>query len=182
MKWAVAGAGGHGDRVIPADAFVHGEVKDEKPADKKELKNGTFLSDLEEENVKMGFGKFGRNGDLTLENRRIKVNGVEYPKALYMRPAHRGSASVTYDLDRDYSTFKTRVAVDDFSPGAASPLTFKVFGDGQLLWSSEPVQKPRRHQETTLDVKGVDKLEIRVEAKDSSQDGHAVWLDPQVFK
>jgi len=177
LKWAVAGAGGHGDRIIPPEQFLHEEGK---PEEKKEAK-GTYLSDMDEKNVKMGFGKFGRNGDLTIESRRIRCNNVEYAKGLYMRPAHRGSASVTYDLDGDYSVFKTRVALDDFSPGA-SGLTFKVFGDGKLLWTSESITQPRRHQECSLDVKGVENLEIRVEAKDSSQDGHAVWLDPQVYK
>jgi len=66
--------------------------------------------------------------------------------------------------------------------GSACPLTFKVYGDGELLWLSDPVQKRADRRNFRLSVENVDLLELRVHCPASKTYAWAVWINPQLLK
>ena len=163
-----------------------------RPIDREWNENNmmaTFLRAMQEENVQVGFGKFGK-GILAFPvvgkgfNPPITVDGQAFPKAISMHPFDNGEASVQYHLGGEYKLFKARAALNDMTAkGAAAPLTFKVFGDGDLLWfSAPPLQAKNDRQEIRLSVKDVNNLEMRVHCAGIKIHAYSVWLDPQVLK
>jgi len=93
-------------------------------------------------------------------------------------------ARVKYRLQRQYRTLVAGVGIQDIAntgQGAATPLTFQVFGDEQLLWASQPVQRPRQIQDLRVNVAGVDVLELRVLCPGSTFCAHAVWVEPYLL-
>src|SRR5262249_450552 len=54
-------------------------------------------------------------------------------------PEDGSTASVSYRLGGHYSTFVAYVTLNDGPQRSPTPITFSVYGDGRLLWRSEPV-------------------------------------------
>jgi hypothetical protein len=113
----------------------------------------------------------------------IKVNGIAYRQGLGTHPVETtGIASVKFDLKglapRSLHGF---VAVNDTAKdGSASPLTFQVRSDGNILWTSPPVQARGQTREFTIDIPAVEVLELRVTCQDKVAAAHAVWIDPYI--
>jgi hypothetical protein len=150
----------------------------------------TWLSDMDEFDAKVGWGQFGKKGKLGYStkagevNSPIMFNGQPNPQGISMAPAGNDPSSVKYRLGHTYKLFKASVACNDLDPGENGPhqpMTFKVYGDGELLWVSEPVSKVGVKQDVRLGVFGVDVLELRVQCGDGNS-ARAIWLDPQVLK
>ncbi len=157
---------------------------------KDENMKGTWLSDMDEINPRVGWGRFGKKGRLGYGTKAgevdsaITFNGQPNPQGLSMVPVPVAGSSVKYRLGRTYKVFKASVACNDLDPGVAGPrqpMTFKVYGDGELLWMSEPVSKVGVKQDVRLGVLGMETLELQVHCGDSNS-ARAIWLDPQVLK
>jgi hypothetical protein len=151
----------------------------------------TWLSDLDEFDAKVGWGKFGKKGMLGYgvnpgeADSPITFNGQRNPQGISMAPSAAVVSTVKYRLGRQQKLFKASVACNDLPPGwggPASPMTFKVWGDGRLLWVSDPVQFVGRKQDVSLNVFGVDVLELQVQCGNNGDCARAIWLDPQVLK
>ncbi|MHC4503614.1 MAG: PA14 domain-containing protein, partial [Planctomycetota bacterium] len=63
---------------------------------------------------------------------------------------------------------------------SSTPMTFKVLGDGKVLWASPPVQDRGMARECRVDVSGVSKLELVVECPGYEGKAHAVWVEPRL--
>ena len=151
------------------------------PAGDRGQSGGVFLSDLPEQKARVYWmARFGKDGNLGVENRRITLNGVIAAKGLGMHPGDRDTAAVTYSLQGQYRTFKAKVALNDSATRCASPLLFVVLGDGKPLWQSQPVQRRGDQQDCEVAIRGVDKLELLVTCAGPHGDAHAVWIDPVV--
>ena len=63
----------------------------------------------------------------------------------------------------------------------ASPVMFRVLGDGRELWKSAPLQKQGKSTPLSVDVRGV--RELRLETSCGDQDGrcHATWFLPRLL-
>jgi len=61
-----------------------------------------------------------------------------------------------------------------------SPLTFKVVGDGKVLWASKPVARVRQVERCQVRVTGIQVLRLEVECPGSNHRAHAVWLEPRL--
>ena len=145
--------------------------------------NAVFLSDLPEMNARVQDGcKFGKNGNMGFSGNRIASRGVLSSKGLGMHPPPNNAAQVSYRLDKQFRTFKATVALNDTSGGSYSPLRFVVLGDGRKLWESNPVQKRGDDQECTVNVKGIDTIELLVTCSGGSGGAHAVWIEPRLLK
>jgi len=110
--------------------------------------------------------------------RIISVNGTVSPNGIGMHPSFAGPASVSYSLGKRYRTFETKVGLNDSSPGSDSPMTFYVYGDGNLLWKSKPVEAPQDLQECKISVQGVNALKLEVNAFGKARGAHGAWLEP----
>ncbi|MCY3018717.1 MAG: protein kinase [Planctomycetota bacterium] len=138
-----------------------------------------YLSDLDETEVKVGYGTFGKKGDLGFGGIRVQVVGVLSPNGIAMHAVTKGQAHVAYSLGRRFDTFRAGVALND-SSSACAPLIFRVVGDGKVLWESKPIAKFKEPQECTVAIDGVEKLELVVDCAGDYGNGHAVWIEPRV--
>jgi hypothetical protein len=166
---------------VPLDAVD--AVKDDRPR--------TYLSDLNEINPLVGYGQFGKNGRLGygiggVADSPITVGGREFPKAISTAPPHFGAATVQYALGRRYREFRAWVAVNDLNDGQRtgpeSHLTFKVVGDGKVLWTSAPVSRVETVQECRVNVQDVQTLELQVHCPGIMHYARAVWLQPYLVQ
>ncbi|MCK6474127.1 MAG: NPCBM/NEW2 domain-containing protein [Planctomycetes bacterium] len=145
-----------------------------------------YLADLPEQNASVvanwKFGKKGQTGAPAGDkNEKILVAGFESPNGLSLHPPSNGNSHVAYHLDKKYRTFTTRVGLNDSSANkAASPVIFKVLGDGKLLWRSKSIQKLNNYDGCNLNISGIDKLELEVECKGDASRCHAIWIEPVV--
>lgn len=143
-----------------------------------------YLSDLPEQDVSVvanwTFGKRGQTGAPAGDkNVKILVAGFESPNGLGLHPPTSGKSHVAYQLDKKFRTFTARVGLNDSSANkAASPVIFKVLGDGKVLWQSKSIQKINSYDGCNLVVIGVDKLELEVECRGDASRCHAVWIEP----
>jgi hypothetical protein len=146
---------------------------------------GTYhLGDLHDQAYEPGppGWSLGKNGDLgNPEHSPILVNKTPYPKGMGMHPPlNKVETKVSYVLSGKARRFQGAVAVND-DGGPATPVRFKVFGDGKQLWESAPVSAKGVEESFEIDVRGVQVLELRVFVDGWSNHGcHAVWLDPRV--
>jgi hypothetical protein len=141
-----------------------------------------FLSRLSEFDVRAGPWPFAKNGNLQYGKSKIKVNGVHSPNGLSMHPPDNGFSAAKYRLNKKAAVFKAAVALDDTVNLTRNPAVFQVLGDGKQLWESPPIEKGTPAKECSIDVNGVDVLELRVQAKGSHFGLHAVWIEPRVLQ
>jgi hypothetical protein len=173
----------------PATAVVPNEIPNPRPIDPNwndDAMQRTWLSDMNEFGVRVGYGRFGKRGHLGYGVRPgeadspITFRGQRYPQAI----SAAAPSSVKYRLDGQMRLFKASVACNDLDPGVAGPnqpMTFKVYGDGELLWASDPLSRVGVKQDVRVSVAGVQELELRVDCA-ANGNARAIWLDPQVLK
>ena len=139
-----------------------------------------YLSDLKEFDW-VGVDTFFKNGYCSTGV--IVVNGVKYPKGLGMHPRNNSDSSVKYRLDGwDTTALEAKVAINDTAGGrTATPLTFQVLGDGNIIWTSKPIQAIHQTQDCKASSRGVRLLELRVICAGSHDSAHAVWLDQYIL-
>jgi hypothetical protein len=145
------------------------------------------LSDMEEFDVKVGYGKFAKGGRLGYNlvgqagEAELAVGGKKYTNTLSGHPPTNGDASFKFRLGKAATEFRTQVALNDSALEPKTELTFKVLGDGKELWASKPVQAAQQVQNCSVSVAGVDVLELRVSCPGDQSYAHAVWLDPYIM-
>jgi hypothetical protein len=142
-----------------------------------------YLSNLEETDVAVGFGRFGKNGALGYGTGRIVVNGTAAVKGLSMHPLANGSSRVTYQLGQRYAVLRATAAINDsVALRSVTPLTFTVLGDGKVLWRSRPLQNRGDMQTCSVPVSGVEQLQLTVQCPGPAQSANAVWVDPYLLE
>ncbi|HYG74873.1 MAG TPA: NPCBM/NEW2 domain-containing protein [Planctomycetota bacterium] len=142
-----------------------------------------YLADLDEQEVKVGFGEFGKKGDMGYHNWRVEVkNRLYYTNSLSLHPGRGEPSHVAYRLGGAFRTLRTEAAMIDHWNTSESPMTFKVLGDGKKLWQSKPIKRHKQPQPCEVDISGIDKLELEVHCAGGNNNCGAVWVDPQVVK
>jgi eukaryotic-like serine/threonine-protein kinase len=114
----------------------------------------------------------------------VRVDGQEFPHGLFTHPMpRRGPTKLNYRLDRQFTTFESRVSINDGPPGpAVSPVLFSVYGDGKLLWRGNEVRSQGDTQSCRVSIQGVAVLTLQVECGGDPRHAHAVWLDPRLAR
>lgn len=143
-----------------------------------------FLADLPEFDVKDGAWPFTKDGGIGNNKDKIRVKGKLSPKGLGMHPPAAPSfASVKYRLGKQAALFKTTVAIDDTATFCFTPAVFTVWGDDKRLFESKWIaHNHSRTQECSVDVSGVDVLELRVGCVGHNTGVHAVWVEPRLLR
>ena len=143
-----------------------------------------YLTDMEELDVGEGdwdLGKYGLAGNR--DQTPITVDDIPYKRGLGMHPKGESKPFIVkYKLNGKYKTLQTGCGLNDDSKEYGGILTFAAIGDGRLLWKSGPIKKGSDIEFATVNIKGVQTLEIRTEGTAGPQGGHAVWLDPFISK
>jgi hypothetical protein len=145
-----------------------------------------YLSDLKPFDVQSGPWPVSSNGQLGNGKDRIKVGGVLSPKGIGMHPPEAPRfASAKFRLAGEAAVFKAIVAIDDTTSWCFSPSNFSVIGDGKVLWQSTTISHHnphRRSQECSVDVSGVNILELRVQVVNGNTGAHSVWAEPRLLE
>ena len=152
-----------------------------------------YLTDLQEMSVEFweyqpnwGFSKHGiikaPKGET---DSKIILEGKESPNGIFCHPKTNGISSLKYDIaDMGFKSFQSNVGIADLRKyGPHTPCTFEVYGDGKLLWKSEPVRIWGKAQECkNLNINGVRELELRVRCPGDASFAMAVWCEPRLLK
>lgn len=142
-----------------------------------------WLSDLPEQNARVGYGQLGKRGQCGFEPWAIAVQGRASPHGLGMHP----DGSAEYTLDGKYRSFTAEAALNDSAGNSErQPILFQVLGDGKLLWESADVEQGGWTEPCTVDVTGVRVLKLqtlyhpRRRGNGAQEKAHAVWLEPAI--
>jgi hypothetical protein len=153
------------------------------------LQRAVYLADLKEQDYHVGFGDMGRDGKLGYKANdnpaltRAVVNGKEVLHSLSLHPPAKGIAYVTFKLDGAWRTLLGAVALaDGDGRSAATPIEFRVVGDGKILWTSKPMTRPRAPEKLEVRVSGVQVLRLEIDCPGSFMRAHAIWVDPQLVR
>ncbi len=158
-----------------------------KPVNKENRPELTFtwkyLSDLQETQANVGYGTLGKGSSLGYgrEGTLIWVGKQKVNKGISTHPPPNGKAFVVWELKAPATEFMAEVAIN--RTGIArivTPVTFRVFGDGKVLWTSEPLGKNSKPQTAKISLPNVSRLRLEVECPGSHNSAHAIWIDPRV--
>ncbi len=96
--------------------------------------------------------------------------------------ASHANSTITYGLGKRFSRFKTDYGLDT-EAAASAQVYFSIIGDGRELFRSQKKGKFENPNNVEVDIRGVDKLILRVEnATGSIYGAHADWLNPVLIK
>lgn len=166
------------------------------------LPPSVYLDDLKEMDFRVACGSLGKRGvtgylKQELEyGQRVVFRERVCDHALSVHPPSRGASYVVYNLNREYRSFRVTAAVlglDQANAGrleanplfmgkAYTPLTFKIFGDGKLLWQSRQIQRSGDFQDCSLRVEGISLLELQVDCPGTNAFAWAAWIDPKLSR
>ncbi|MCH8045262.1 MAG: NPCBM/NEW2 domain-containing protein [Planctomycetes bacterium] len=158
---------------------------DDRPGGKKSGRyRKKYLDDLKEVSHKaLFFGKNGATGYPRVSVSRCKFRGVNLTHAIALHPRTKSSAHIIYDLGGKYSSLLTGVGIiEGAGVDSSSPLTFKVYGDGKILWQSRPLQKRNDGQDCKISIRGVRQLKLEVNCPGILNGAHAAWINPVISK
>ena len=128
----------------------------------------TYVSDLNWTSATTGYGSVQK--DKSVNGNTITLNGTTYSKGLGVHAI----SEIHYALNGAYSTFISDVGVDDESWGGS--VQFQVYGDGVKLFDSGIVHKGDTIQHISVNVSGVQDLELYVgDGGDGISNDHADW-------
>ena len=109
-----------------------------------------------------------------LKWKEFEVNGNKIVNGIWMYARGRGSpGTIGFDLRNNFHGVRgTAVVLRE----RRSPVTFRVVGDGNVLWTSTPLQGKESFQIFEVAVSGIHKLELLIDSPESSVE--AAWVDP----
>ena len=95
----------------------------------------------------------------------------------------KGTAYISFKVDGGFRRLVGEVALaDGDGRAAATPITFRVVGDGKTLWTSRPVTKPKSLEKLKVRLIGVETLRLEIECPGSFMRAHAIWVEPQLIR
>jgi len=136
----------------------------------------TYLDSLAPFEVRVGYGDFGRGGDLGYEGKHVVVQGRPWPQAL----STHAPARLFFKIGGQFGSFEALVALNDDVPPGLSSADFSVMADGRLVAAAPGVVAGEPPRPISGDLRSAKVLELAVNT--STWDHcHAVWLDPRLF-
>ena len=127
--------------------------------------------------------------DRSVDGRPLTVSGQVYEHGL----GSHTEWDVHYDVAGAFARFTARVGVDDevlaaikpAADGATKPVgvVFEVWGDGKVLWKSEPVRSGTAPVPVDVAIPGVRDLALKTaNGPDHQNLGHGDWIDAMVLR
>ena len=114
--------------------------------------------------------------------RPATFKGQISPRTLWAHPpAPQTSSYIAYDLNKRFHTLRGAAGIGHEGI-PESPLTFRIVGDGKLLWKSRPVQVSDESQNYDIDVSRIRRLEFFVDCPGGTGHCWGIWIDPVLTK
>ena len=131
-----------------------------------------WLSDLDLSKVRQGWGTAQTNRSVT--GKPLSIKSVQFERGVGTHAA----STLWIDLGQGSDRFLATVGVDDAADPKAASLSFKVAGDGKVLWQSGPMIGGQAAQAININVKGVRNLVLVVgDSGDGIEHDHANWAE-----
>lgn len=159
-------------RTRTAPLALPDEPLDPPPAPPSLKKGERYLRDLKPSQV--------RTHPIIKYDRTFSLGGVKYEHGLSLTLNFRPPKSfATYELENAYARLRGAAGVaDNRIHGAKSPLTLRVLADDVEVWHSKPMQHSGEWDSFDVDLTGISRLKLELEAAGNIDGGHGVWLDP----
>ncbi|QKS45052.1 NPCBM/NEW2 domain-containing protein [Paenibacillus cellulosilyticus] len=97
---------------------------------------------------------------IVAENKYVNGIGMYFPNDFWNKAL---SGTVDYNLNGKYSKFVGKIGVDDIYKNSTSVGVIKIFGDGELLYTSTDLIGGNLPIDLNVDITGVLKLRIQFE-------------------
>jgi hypothetical protein len=141
----------------------------------------TFLSDVPIVSSSNGFGPVelnesnGESG--ASDGHTLSIGGTTYDKGLGVDAPSR----IDFKLDGSQTYFSSDIGIDDEESSGGS-VVFKVYADGQRIFSSNVITSMDKALSIKLKIAGVHKLTLIVsDAGDGNTADHADWADARIL-
>jgi hypothetical protein len=134
----------------------------------------TELTPLEVLDIRLGDGALVRPA---------KVAGRNYPTAIWAQPeANLGTCQVSFPLKQAFQqlTGTAAVADTDAQDAAVPKGTFRIYGDGNLLWDSGTLEGYGSTKAFEVIVEGIRLVVLVVESDSPSDVSRFAWVDLQL--
>jgi Gpi18-like mannosyltransferase len=132
--------------------------------------NQQFLTDLPLVYAKQDHGTMALHRSFVGD--RLSLDNQRYAQGI----GTHANSDIQYQLPEGAAEFSFKAGLDD-EVGTAD-VQFSVWGDDKLLWQSEPYFGLERNPSTyTVDVRGVQKLNLKVAALKDDKWDHANWVN-----
>jgi NPCBM/NEW2 domain len=141
----------------------------------------TYLSDLNPTKVEETpfFGRrlpWRRNVNLLGEP--LKMNGQTYDRGV----AVHSRCNLTYDLNREYSTFEALVGFDEAVKGLGR-VDCRVFADGKEIYANPDLRADGPPVKLSLPVAGADQLRLMVDfGRDQDTGDRVIFANPRLHR
>jgi hypothetical protein len=124
------------------------------------------------------------DGDDHKIDRSFGIQGVAFQNGIYIHPPKvRSTGRATYDVGGNFARLRGGAGVNQHRFGKAwSPVTFRILGDGRLLWNSKPMQACGEWEAFDVSVVGISRLTLEVECTGDHTGAHGSWMDPVLSK
>lgn len=143
---------------------------------KEEVQTEKSLLDLDWTKATIGWGNIQKNK--SIDGNAITFDGKTYARGI----GTHSNSEIVYNLNGEYKRFKSSVGVDA-ETGVNGSVSFKIYGDGRVLFDSGVIKGRDKAQNIDVDITGVNELKLVVEdGKDGSQYDHADWAEPVITK
>jgi hypothetical protein len=119
--------------------------------------------------------------------RPVSISGTRYEHAICIDPSSdERTAQITFSLKKKWAWLGGAVGItgcrgESGSAGSRQPQAiFRIYGDGNLLWESEPLTGEGACEKFDADVAQLDILALVVESRSTSDVARPVWGDLQL--
>ena len=140
-----------------------------------------YLSDMEWESAVSGWKTVNKDSAVNSTSKiKLKVNGEikEFDKGI----GAATNAEIVYNLDGNYTNLSTYVGTDKNYDDNRTTIIFKIFADGEEVYTSDVIRRDTEAELVNLDVTGV--KELKLVANDADGNGlgdFASWGDTKVY-
>jgi hypothetical protein len=143
-----------------------------------------FLSDLPEIDAVVGYGEFGKRGQVGCWGFKIIVNDEFSPHGICTHCKEGGEAGVTYDVPPKAGSLQGKVALPDCTKdkgGAASNVAFRIVGErGNVLWRSpRAIQRSGEVIPFEINVAGHKRIRLIAVCDGKADWAQASWIEPR---
>ncbi len=117
---------------------------------------------------------------LAVEKQEVFVAGKRYETVI----GTHANSNLRFPLNKRFTSLRGKAALPDYlttKQGKAASVIFEIWLDGLQIWASKRLTPQEQMQEFDLSVFGGSLLELRtLDAGDSNNNDHAVWLDTEL--
>ncbi len=171
---------GEEDTIPPADETVG----DSTPPAKKEKPEKPASENVQ--SLPQAFERVGINANGGDARGSVSFSGQKCESVIWAQPDEdEGESRVGYILDGKPATLRGTAGISDAADDAGTDgkkpsAVFRIYGDGNLLWESEPQTGFGAAQQFEVDVKGIEVLSLAAESGSSSEMSRFAWGDVEL--